>query len=285
VPDAFLVELLGIVEINTANQRSTHVVFDTDDIDAALEELDARYLAGEAAAHPHTWSLVAGAYAALNRHDLPATTADYVNIDHRRVTSFAPADIKAYTLSAFNQIPDLAFRIEAVHQLSSLGAVVTQALRGTSQTGFEGEWREIHLMTIEGNLFNRSEMFDEADIDAALAKFVELHRPQQLQNAAKFEELSRPASRLENTASRVAQRYQAHFVTRDWDAMAQLLAHDSSIDDRRRTVNSGITHGRDAEIEEWRAAADVGFTDATADVIAIRGERMALTHARYSARG
>ena len=35
-------------------------MFDLDDIDAAFEELDARYLAGEAAAHAHTWSVIAG---------------------------------------------------------------------------------------------------------------------------------------------------------------------------------------------------------------------------------
>ena len=29
-----------------------------DELDAALEELDARYLAGEAAAHAHTWSVI-----------------------------------------------------------------------------------------------------------------------------------------------------------------------------------------------------------------------------------
>ena len=60
-------------------------MFDLDDIDAAFAELDARYLAGEAAAHAHTWSVIADAYAALNRREVPATTPDWVNIDHRRV--------------------------------------------------------------------------------------------------------------------------------------------------------------------------------------------------------
>ena len=32
-------------------------MFDLDDFDAAIAELDARYLAGEAAAHAHTWSV------------------------------------------------------------------------------------------------------------------------------------------------------------------------------------------------------------------------------------
>ena len=79
--------MLGIVEIDADNRIVASVLFDPDDIDAAFEELDARYLAGEAAAHAHTWSLIAGAYAALNRRELPATTPDWVNIDHRRATA------------------------------------------------------------------------------------------------------------------------------------------------------------------------------------------------------
>ena len=47
------------------------VTFDPDDIDAAFEELDARYLAGEAAAHAQTWSVIAGVFAAFNRHEFP----------------------------------------------------------------------------------------------------------------------------------------------------------------------------------------------------------------------
>ena len=59
-------------------------MFDLDDIDAAFAELDARYLAGEAAAHAHTWSVIAGPTPRFNRHELPATTPDWVNVDHRR---------------------------------------------------------------------------------------------------------------------------------------------------------------------------------------------------------
>ena len=61
--------------------------------------------------------------------------------------------------------------------MSNLGAVVTQAAHGTSQEGFDAEWREIHLLTFEGDLFSRSEIFDEADLDAALARFEELQSP------------------------------------------------------------------------------------------------------------
>ena len=90
-PEAFHTEVLSVVEINADNRISARVLFDVDDFDAAFEELDARYLAGEAAHHTHTWSVIANAYAALNRRELPATTPDWVNIDHRRGTRSRPA--------------------------------------------------------------------------------------------------------------------------------------------------------------------------------------------------
>ena len=54
-------------------------------------------------------------------------------------------------------------------------------------------------------MINRCEVFDEPDLDAALARFDEL-QPQ--------------APRLENAASQVYERFQAHFATGDWDAIA-----------------------------------------------------------------
>ena len=100
------------------------------------------------------------------------------------------------------------------------------------------------LSTVDGDLINRCELFDEADLDAALAR---------------FDELSRPAPRLENAASRMNERFLAYFAARDWDAMAEMLADDISIDDRRRVVNAGLRHGRDAVIANMRAIADVGL--------------------------
>ncbi|HYB82615.1 MAG TPA: hypothetical protein VED43_13410, partial [Mycobacterium sp.] len=61
--------------------------------------------------------------------------------------------------------------IEAVHRLSSLGAVVTYTAHGTSLEGFDAERRMIQLLTVEGDRVDRCELFDEADLDAALARF------------------------------------------------------------------------------------------------------------------
>ena len=161
-------------------------MFDLDDIDAAFEELDARYLAGEGAAHAHTWSVIANANAAFNRHEMPPTTPDWANIDHRRVIAFAPGDMAAYIRATWDVAPGIGNRIVDVHRLSDIGAVFTQTVHWTSQEGFDAEWRESALLTVEGDLINRIEVFDEADLDAALAR---------------FDELSRQTPRLENAAS------------------------------------------------------------------------------------
>ena len=56
-------------------------MFDLDDFDAAIAELDARYLAGEAAAHAHTWSVIAGW---LRRAQPARTPADYAGLRQHR---------------------------------------------------------------------------------------------------------------------------------------------------------------------------------------------------------
>ena len=268
-PEVFHIDSLTVVEIDGDDRVAAHIMFDPDDFDAAFKELDARYLAGEASAFSNTWSVITSGNAALNRRELPPATPDCVSIDHRRGASFAPGELVAYLNAGIDLGQSIRTYIEVVHRLSDLGAVYTHAGQGVSQEGFDAEWRGIDLVTVEGNMVSRCEVFDEADIDAALAR---------------FDELSRPAQWLENAARRVTDRFLAHYAVRDWDAMAEMISDDFSIDDRRRTVDGGVRHGRDAEMEDLRAAADVGFTNLTATVIANRGGRLILTLLRGSGR-
>ena len=258
--------MLSIVEIDADNRIPALVMFDLDDIDAAFAELDARYLAGEAAAHSHTWSVIARECAAFNRHEL--TAVDYITVDHRPLP-IIEADSQA-ALRVWDVTPDFGIHIEAVHRLSGFGAVATYQANGTSPEGFDGEWRMILLLTVEGDRINRCEVFDETDLDAALAR---------------FEELQPQTPRLENAAGRIVERYLACFSARDWAAMAELLADDIVVDDRRRVVNAGIRRGRDVYIADNRAAVEVGAETISSSVIATRGERLALAHVRSVNRG
>jgi hypothetical protein len=173
---AFQTEVLNIVEIDAEKRIAAFVTFDLDDMDAAFEELDGRYLGGEAAVHAQVWSEIAQGYAALNIHDLPATT-DWVTVDHRVRATFEAGDLTDYIRSGWDIAPDAKMYIESVHRLSNLGAVVTHTAYGTSPEGFDAEWRMVGLLAFGADPTNRCEIFDEADIDAALARFDELSRP------------------------------------------------------------------------------------------------------------
>ena len=124
--------------------------------------------------------------------------------------------------------------IEAVHRLSNVGAVVTHAAHGTSQDGFEAEWREIDILTVEGDLINRCEIFDEADLDAALARFDELQPPARA-----------AGKRGKPSGTSASWRTSRRATGTPW---RQDFADDYYCDDRRRVVNAGVRHGRDAEI-------------------------------------
>ncbi|ORV54593.1 hypothetical protein AWC05_18580 [Mycobacterium florentinum] len=261
-------DAINVVEIDTDGRIAADVVFDPDDFDAAIAELETRYLAGEAAANAHAWSIIAGAYAALNRHEFPATTADWVNIDHRGEAAFGPGDLVAYLRAGLDAEQETRIYIEAVHRVADLGVVITYAAQETSQEGFDAEWRGITILMVDSDKISRSEVFDEAELDAALAR---------------FEQLSRPARRPENAATRVYDRFWSHFAARDWDAVTETLAESVSGMDHRRVVNAGMRGGRDAVIDDLRVAAEL-FSISMLDVVAIRGGRLALTRVRAAGR-
>lgn len=261
----FAVEMLGIAESDSDGRIAAHVFFDVDDVDAAYEELETRYLAGEAAAHRHTWSTLLRDFTAFNEHKLPLTTPDWVNLDHRRARAFSSGDLVPYIHATWQVTPQAKIYVVAVHRLSDHGAVVIQSTHGTSPDGFDIEWLEVNLLMVDGDLINRVEVFDEEDLDTALERFDQL-QPQ--------------APQLENPVGPILDRYQAYFSASDWAAMAELLADDIVVEDRRRVVNAGVRRGRDVHIADLRAAVEVGAKTISLSVFANRGERLALAHAR-----
>ncbi|WP_443093920.1 BTAD domain-containing putative transcriptional regulator [Mycolicibacterium agri] len=168
-----------VLEVGRDNKISTIFMLDTDDVEAAFKELETRYIAGEAAAHSQMWTVVLQAEEALvGRRPLSPTTPDWVNADHRRGIGFAPGDLTPYVRVTRDQNEGSAY-IEAVHRLNDCGAVFTNVIKATAPEAFDAEWRFIELMQAKGELISRVEVFDEEDLDSALAKFDEL----QAQNA------------------------------------------------------------------------------------------------------
>lgn len=266
----FGVEMLVVIETDVSDRIVGGVLFDAGELDAALHELDARYLTGEGGSHAHTWSVVARNYAAFNEGHMPVTSPNWVTLDHRRGTPFSSGDVGPYIRTIWDVTPDLRIYVEAVHRLSDRGAVFTHAARGRSSAGFDAEWRVIQLLMLEGEELSRCEIFDENEVDAALARFDEL-RP------------DRPP--LENAASRAYHRLNAAMTARDLDAVAAMLADDCCDDDRRRVVSGGVRRGREAWLLNLQEVINVGVKNFDAHVVAIRGERLALSRTRVSGSG
>jgi hypothetical protein len=170
--------------------------------------------------------------------------------DHRRVPFGSAENYGRAIEELWTLVPDARYWTKAVHALDAHGLVSTLVIEGTDAHGNELQWGRTFLFLSDGPLV---EVYEEDGVDAALARFEEL-RPQ--------------TRRLENAASQAVERHSAHFAARDWDALAKVLADDILVDDRRRVVNAGIKHGRDAEIANLRAVADVGITYTAFVVIA-----------------
>ena len=268
VPEAFQAELLDIVEIDADERIVARVSFDARRHRRRLRGARRpirRRRSGRPRAH------VVGHradYAALNRRRIPRDDAGLG--EHRPPSGDSrstPGDLTAYIRATWDLAPDFSIYIEAVHRLSDLGAVVTQAAHGTSQEGFDAEWR------------------DDRSLDGR-------RRPDQPLRAIRR---GRPRRRARDVSTSSADRRrgwktrqaectsasEAHFAARDWDAMAEMLADDMCNDDRRRVVNAGLRHGRDIEIANTRAFAELGVTNVTSDVIATRGDRLALGRNRF----
>ncbi|HTI77361.1 MAG TPA: BTAD domain-containing putative transcriptional regulator, partial [Mycobacterium sp.] len=110
-PDGFKVETLELAEVNSDGLMVARVVFDVDDLDAAHEELNARYLAGEAAPYAEAWRTVMAGGDTLNRHE-PGAMAQRIAVfaDHRRIP-FAADDIGHATDRLWALVPDARYRI------------------------------------------------------------------------------------------------------------------------------------------------------------------------------
>jgi hypothetical protein len=141
--------------------------------------------------------------------------------DHRppRTRTFEGGDLVAYIRSAWDAAPDFKIYIEAVHRLSNAGAVVTHVAYGTSPEGLDAEWRMIELLAVGRDPINRCELYDEADLDAALAR---------------FDELDRQAPLVGNAATRTGARVADAFNRRDVDGLVAPGTDRGRYEDRRK---------------------------------------------------
>ena len=83
-----------------------------------------------------------------------------------------------------------------------------------------------------------------------------------------------------NAATRVDHRLFALFVERRWEEMGALYADDILLDDRRQGLRR-VSTDRATQVDNVRAIADLGVADVTQTPLALRGDRLCLSHVRY----
>src|SRR5262249_17784251 len=146
------VEFLSVVEGNDRGDRIAHVMFDPDDLEAAYDELDARYLAGEAAPFRHAKVMTAfkRAFAARDWDAMASLLAeDYVLVDHRPL-GWGTLDGPTYleSLKALAELaPDTRFRTDHLW-VSARGLMFVNVLHGTRDGGAFEEPR-VHVYELD----------------------------------------------------------------------------------------------------------------------------------------
>lgn len=262
------VEFLMVFEVDEEGNGAFAVNLDPDDLDAAYAELDERdaRLRGEAARAGDNLALrserergaavVAGDWDRVRRLAVPEVVLD----DHRRGVQHRAEGIDA-VIEWFQEVRAAGLDDIDYHPIASDGDRL--ALFEVVVTGRGFEIASPVLVEVDGRgLALRIDNFDAADLEVARA------------------ELRRRSATLavhegDNAATRQIRRLPGALASGDIEGLRPFLAADAGIDDRR----AGFRHlsaGADAVIAELEAIRDLGGRRVDLDVLAVRGERLAL---------
>ena len=170
---------LQVAEFDESGRAIIGINFDEEDLAAAIEELDARYVASGEASAAEADAL--DAIAAMNRRDWQALTAylspDLVTIDHSPL-GFPPAGrdefVREQLQGLVAMVPD-AVVIPVKALASGDGVLTVFHTIGTTADGNRYEWTPVQVAHRGADgLTDRLEFFPVEEWDAALARFDEL---------------------------------------------------------------------------------------------------------------
>ena len=268
----FETEVLSLVELDEAGRVGSWVVFDSEDSDAAFDELDERFFAGEGTPFAaELTGLMISAIGSMNDRDWPglraSMTDDLAFVDHRpaSLSESWGADRRVSELRELLELmSSYRCRISNILVLRLPYSVVRIVISGTLEDGFELEIVYLMLGEIRNGLLARMELFPEEALDAALARLEELDRGES-------------SDALENACSRFTGRFVDAFEQRDWDTITESLAPDSGFEDRRAGLGTR-SDGKEAVLAMLDSLASVGASGIDVSTVAVRGERLVLYH-------
>ena len=177
-------------------------------------------------------------------------------------------------LASWESLRDLRIRanIRLDHALRispAAGALVTTP-HGTLDGG-DFEQPMVWVYTHDGRHPHAVEVFDLDQLDAALARYEELTAG------------ATAAPRITNAATRSMDRFRAAWEARDWNRVAAELAPGFREVNRRKMVRIDVD--RDSSLESLRVIFEGTSFRLESEVLATRGERLALGRMLWSGTG
>ncbi|MGZ6907450.1 MAG: nuclear transport factor 2 family protein [Acidimicrobiia bacterium] len=264
--------ILSVNELDESGRWSTMTFFDEDALDAAIDELDERYAAGEGADQAYTIRRTSDLRHAMTAHDWAAIEAlvgdDFTFSDHRPI-GLPAADRAGYVaamVASAEQTPNAVMMGRALELRSDIALTRTRRVGATTE-GFEYDWEQLAVSRWAAGLLRCVELFAVEDEAAARARVAEL--------------ATQPLTPyVDNDAVRTVTR--AYWLRRfvGTEAAGHLVSRQITGEDRRPTVSMPEFHGR-AGFANAMDATDAVFSDG-ADIhpLAVRGERLALVRDR-----
>jgi hypothetical protein len=258
-------DFLQILEVDQLGRSTAGVGLDPDDLEAAYEELDRRFIAGEASGVRSSaiFRTFEEAIAARDWDRLASCLAPgFVVDDHRSLgtlRSLSRDEWVASVRSLVEMRPDTLLRTDHVIALDEQRVLSVGCWIGSQSEG-AFEIPSVLVAELGPDGFRRWDAYDLAQLDAARARFHEL-RPDPLRippNAATW------------AGDRVAEALEAS----DWQALRGLVGPDFRFDDRGRRALIG------GDVETWIQSMQVvrGWPGLRRErtVVATAGERLAL---------
>jgi ketosteroid isomerase-like protein len=264
--ESFASLVLSIVSYIEDRQIDRITVYDLNDEDRAIAELERRYIDGEGAPYEEMLSLVAEGSEALNQRDwdrmIACFSPDVADVAH----SFAGWDSRrgrAETTEAMIDFIDAVGGARAttreIRAVTNEALLTTTVMSGRSHDGGAVERLFHTLFHRTGRMIDHMETF-EAD------SLVEAH--------AAYRGLSEDTERG-NRCTEVFGRWAGRFAARDWDGLGALVTDDYIYIDHRPVV--GLREvGRDACRRTMQILAEQGGDRVVFTVLATRRDRHAL---------
>jgi tetratricopeptide (TPR) repeat protein len=258
--------LLGVISSTDDGRLERTTVYDLDDEDRAIDDLEQRYRESEGNLYAEMLSLFADGIRAFNQRDWDHLRACFspavAHVEHYSAgwdSRRGRADMLAAFIQFADSLPGVRVTVREIHACTIDALLATWVHSGRSEVGGEVEFVFHAVYHRFGRVVDYIETFGPDALDDALAAYRQLAS----------------SSARENRCTEVFGRWAERFAARDFDGMGALVTDDYVYLDHRPIV--GVREvGRDDHRRTMQILADQGGDRVVYTTLATRGDRCAL---------